>query len=38
MDRDTFMSAAEAQAFGLIDHVVGSRDDLAALLKDEDKK
>lgn len=37
MDRDTFMSAAEAQAFGLIDHVVGSRDDLAALMKEEDK-
>ena len=31
MDRDTFMSAEEAHKFGLIDHVVGSRDDLAKL-------
>lgn len=28
MDRDTFMSADEAKAFGLVDHVVGSRDDM----------
>lgn len=30
MDRDNFMSAEEAKAFGLIDHVVDSRPDLPA--------
>jgi ATP-dependent Clp protease, protease subunit len=34
MDRDNFMSAAEAKAFGLIDHVVESRPEPV----DEDKK
>lgn len=28
MDRDTFMSADEAKAFGLVDHVVSSREDM----------
>lgn len=28
MDRDTFLSASEAQAFGIIDHVVSSRTDI----------
>ena len=28
MERDTFMSADEAQKFGLIDHVVATRDDI----------
>jgi ATP-dependent Clp protease protease subunit len=35
MDRDTFMSADEAKAFGLIDHVVDKRPEVAA---DEKKK
>lgn len=35
MDRDTFMSAEEAKAFGLIDHVVASRTDMP---KVEEKK
>lgn len=30
-DRDNFMSGEEAKAYGLIDHVVASRDDLAAI-------
>ena len=34
MDRDTFMSAEEAQKFGLVDHVVETRDDLAKIMKD----
>ena len=37
LDRDRYMTAEEAKSFGLIDHVVGSRDDLAALLGAEDK-
>lgn len=35
MDRDNFMSADEAKAFGLIDHVVASREELP---KADDKK
>lgn len=35
MDRDTFMSAEESKAFGLIDHVVASRSDMP---KVEEKK
>ena len=35
MDRDTFMSAEEARAFGLIDHVVASRNDMPKI---EEKK
>lgn len=35
MDRDTFMSAEEAKAFGLIDHVVANRSDMP---KVEEKK
>ena len=35
VERDNFMSADEAKAFGLIDHVVASRD---ALPKADDKK
>ncbi len=35
MDRDTFMSAEESKAFGLIDHVVSSRNDMP---KTEEKK
>tara|TARA_Y100001001_G_scaffold161116_1_gene184948 strand:+ start:471 stop:1145 length:675 start_codon:yes stop_codon:yes gene_type:complete len=39
MDRDTFMSAEEARDFGLIDHVVKNRDDLAEIVKkQEDEK
>lgn len=42
MDRDTFMSAEEANKFGLVDHVVETRDDLAEIMKkmqaEEDKK
>lgn len=34
MDRDTFMSAEESQKFGLVDHVVETRDDLAKIMKD----
>lgn len=30
MDRDTFMSADEAKAFGLVDHVIASREDVLA--------
>ena len=37
MERDTFMAADEAKKFGLIDHVVASRDDIPKP-KDEDKK
>ena len=33
MDRDTFMSADEAKAFGLVDHVIASRDDLPKALE-----
>ena len=36
MDRDNFMSSAEAKAFGLIDHVVDTRPD--ALAGDKDAK
>lgn len=32
MDRDTFMSAEESKAFGLVDHVVNDRDELAKVL------
>jgi len=35
MDRDTFMSAEESKAFGLIDHVISSRADMP---KAEEKK
>ena len=35
MDRDTFMSAEESKAFGLIDHVIASRADMP---KVEEKK
>ncbi len=41
MDRDNFMSADEAKAFGLIDHVVESREELAKNVDkgaDDDKK
>lgn len=32
MDRDTFMSAEEAKAFGLVDHVISNRDDVLAAI------
>lgn len=32
-DRDNFMSGAEARAYGIIDHVVASRDDLSAIIE-----
>ncbi len=35
MDRDTFMSAEESKAFGLIDHVISSREDMPKI---EEKK
>lgn len=38
MDRDNFMSPAEAKDFGLIDLVVSSRADVGAALAKEDKK
>jgi len=37
MERDTFMSATEAQKFGLIDHVVATRDDIPTPKGDEKK-
>ena len=37
MERDTFMAASEAKKFGLIDHVVATRDDIPKP-KDDDKK
>lgn len=37
-DRDFFMAGIEAKAYGLIDHVISSRDDLDHLEKSEDKK
>jgi ATP-dependent Clp protease protease subunit len=37
MDRDNFMSADEAKAFGLIDHVVQSREEVALPLPDKEK-
>lgn len=37
MERDTFMAAEEAKKFGLIDHVVASREDIPKP-KDDDKK
>ena len=37
MDRDTFMSADEAKAFGLIDHVIATRADMPAPAKDDKK-
>jgi ATP-dependent Clp protease protease subunit len=36
-DRDFFMSGGEAKDYGLIDHVISSRDDLDKLEKSEDK-
>ena len=36
-DRDFFMSAEEAQEYGLIDHVIASRDDLDQLEKTEEQ-
>ena len=39
MERDTFMSAEQAQKFGLIDHVVATRDDIPKPKEDDkDKK
>lgn len=38
MDRDNFMSADESKAFGLIDHVVESRTQLATLMEKDNKK
>lgn len=38
MERDTFMSAEQAQKFGLIDHVVATRDDIPKPKDDKDKK
>lgn len=38
MERDNFMSATEAKAFGLIDHVVTSRADMSVGKDDKDKK
>ncbi len=43
MDRDTFLSAEESKAFGLVDHVVNDRDELAKILaamatEEKDKK
>lgn len=38
MERDNFMSPAEAKEFGLIDHVVTSRADIGAALAKEEKK
>jgi ATP-dependent Clp protease protease subunit len=38
MDRDNFMSPQEAKDFGLIDHVVTSRADVAVTLGKEEKK
>ncbi len=35
-DRDFFMSGEEAREYGLIDHVMSSRDDLDHLIKKED--
>jgi ATP-dependent Clp protease protease subunit len=38
-DRDFFMSGEDAKAYGIIDHVMASRDDLDRLFdKSEDKK
>ncbi len=37
MDRDTFMSAKEAHDFGLVDHVVNSRDDLIKKMTEKKK-
>ncbi|MFH2064389.1 MAG: ATP-dependent Clp endopeptidase proteolytic subunit ClpP [Pseudomonadota bacterium] len=36
-DRDFFMAGSEARDYGLIDHVISSRDDLDKLEKSEDK-
>jgi len=36
-DRDFFMAGSEAKEYGLIDHVISSRDDLDKLEKSEDK-
>ncbi len=38
MERDNFMSAEEAKKFGLIDHVVESRSEIAAENDEKDKK
>lgn len=38
MERDTFMSASEAKKFGLIDHVVATREDIPKPTSDDDKK
>jgi ATP-dependent Clp protease protease subunit len=38
MDRDTFMSAEEANDFGLVDHVVETRDDLTDIMKKMQEK
>jgi len=35
-DRDNFMSGEEAKAYGLIDHVVADRDDIAAIVDAEE--
>lgn len=37
MDRDNFMSADEAKAFGLIDHVVASRSEIPSASSDDKK-
>lgn len=38
MERDTFMAADEAKKFGLIDHVVATREDIPKPKEDDDKK
>jgi ATP-dependent Clp protease protease subunit len=38
MDRDNFMSAEEAKAFGLIDHVVNSREEVTMPTPDKEKE
>lgn len=38
MERDTFMAAEEAKKFGLIDHVVTTRDDIPKPKTDDEKK
>ena len=35
-DRDNFMSGEEAKAYGLIDHVVASREDISAIAETEE--
>jgi ATP-dependent Clp protease protease subunit len=37
-DRDYFMSGAEAKAYGIVDHVIASRDDLDLIDKDKSEE